>query len=189
MHKKILLIGLIIVIIAIITMYIIITNSNKNESNLNTQIENNIISDNNEDNNNITNLNGDQNPQDLKSLQDIPKPDSIIFYHNGVQRTFYKETKEFNEIIKLNNKRDTKNLGPMKLAVDINGLIQNDDMLQYTYQNYDPVYINLIKDKELENNNIEINWISVGYDSKVFNQFIYGGLLSADELIDYLYSL
>lgn len=61
--------------------------------------------------------------------------------------------------------------------------------MQYTYQNYDPVYFNLIKDEQLKNNQTEVNWVSVGYDSKVFNQFIYSGLLSADDLINYLYSL
>lgn len=189
MFKKILVIGLISAIIAIITICIIITNSNKNESSLNSQVENNTISDNNEDNNSITNLNSDENPQYLKSLQYIPTPDSITFCHNGVQKTFYKKTNEFNEIIKLNNKRDTKNLGPMKLAVDIKGLMQNTDMLKYNYENYDPVYFNIIKDEQLKNNQTEVNWVSVGYDSKIFNQFIYNGLLSADELINYLYSL
>lgn len=145
--------------------------------------------DNNEVNNDVLNLNNDNNPKEIVTLLEIPTPYLIIFYHNGQQKFFLKGTDEYNEIIKLNNKRDSGKLGAMQLVVDIDGLLKNTDMLEYTYQNHNSVYFNLIKDEQLDKNNTETNWVSVGYDSKVFKQFIYSGLFSADEIINYLYSL
>lgn len=186
MQKNILMIGIIIVIIVII-IYIITTNKSNivNENNLTTQLESSVTT----ENNNVSNSNDDANPKEIVSLIDIPTPDSIIFHHNSVKKTFVKGSDAFNEIINLNNKRDSKKLGAMKLWVDIDSLLQNTDMLEYVYQNYKSVYFNLIKDEELEKNNADINWVAMGYDSNVFKQFIYGGLSSADELINYLYSL
>lgn len=193
MQKNILMIGIIIVIIVIIIIiiiYIITTNKSNsaNENNLTTQLENSVTTENdNGINNNVSNSNDDANPKEIVSLIDIPKPDSIIFYHNGVQKKIIKGTDEFNEIIMLNNKRDSGKLGPLQLVVDINGLLKNTDMLEYAYENYDSVYFNLIKDEQLEKDNQF--WVSVVYDSKVFKQFIYDGLLPANDLINYLYSL
>ena len=191
MQKKNLVIGItIIVIIVIITIYITTTNNSANENNLTTPLENNISTENNNEvNNDMSNLNSDVNPKDLESLLDIPTPDSIIFYHNGVQKTFVRGSDEFNEIITLNNKRDNRNLGAMQLAVFMDELLQNNDMLEYAYENHGSVYFNLIKDEQLKNDDKKLNWVSVRYDPKVFNQFIYSGLLSADDLINYLYSL
>jgi len=191
MHKKKLVIGIIIVvIIVIITIYIITTNSSANENNITTHLENNISTENNNEvNNDMSNLNSDENSKYLESLQDIPTPDSITFYHNGVQKTFVKGSDEFNKISMLNNRRDGGNLGAMKLVVFIDELLKNTEMLEYNYKNYKSVYFNLIKDEELKNDNKKVNWVSVGYAPKVFNQFTYSGLLSADDLINYLYSL
>lgn len=183
---------IIIVIIAIITIYIITTNKSNsaNESNLTIQLENSVTTaNNNEINNDVSNLNEDKAPKEIVSLLEVPIPDSIIFYHNGISKTFVKGSYEFNEIIKLNNKRDSGKLGALQLVVDIAGLLQNTDMLEYNYENYDSVYFNLIKDEQLQNDNKLLNWVSVGYDSKIFKQFIYSGLLSTDDLINYLYSL
>jgi hypothetical protein len=180
--------------IAIITIYIIISNNSNsaNESNLIIQLENSVTTENNNENNNesnnaVSNLDDNETPKEIVSLLDIPTPDSIIFYHNGMKKTFVRGTDEFNEIIMLNNKRDSGKLGALQLVVDINGLLQNTDMLEYAYGNYGSVYFNLIKDEQLENDNQF--WVSVGYDSKIFKRFIYDGLLPADDLINYVYTL
>lgn len=187
MYKNFWLIGmLVIAIIVIISISIIIINNNSNENSLKKQLENNI------ENNDNSDLTGNEDPKYLLSLLDIPMPNSIIFYHNGVKKSYTKGTKEFNEIIKLNNKRNNVELAPLQLVVDIDYLIQNTDMLEYTYQNYNSIYFNLVKAEQLKIDNNVVsneNWVSVGYNPKVFNQFIYGGLLSADNLIAYLYSL
>jgi len=191
MQKKFLVIGIIIIVILVmIAIYIITTNNSANENNLTTPLENNISTDNNNEvNNDMPNSNIDVNPKDLEALIDIPIPDSITFYNNGIKKVFARGTDEFSKILMLNNKRDSGNLGAMQLAVDLDGLLQNTDMLEYAYENYGSVYFNLIKDEQLRSDNTTIGWVSVRYDTKVFNQFIYSGLLSADDLIDYLYSL
>jgi hypothetical protein len=185
MKRNFLVIGIMIFIIVIIVMYIITNKKNNivNENKSITQVENNITAENKSE------INNDNNPKEIVSLLEIPIPDSIIFYHNGVQKSFFKGSDEFNEIINLNNKRDSDKLGALQLIVDIDGLLKNTDMLEYVYQNYNSIYFNLIRDEQLEKNNTDINWVSVGYDSKIFKQFIYSGLASADELINYLYSL
>lgn len=188
MKKNYLVLSLLIFIIVIIIFAI----KNNDDNNLLAQLENN-----NEINNNDNNLptkvekndiNNNANPKDLESLQEIPTPDSIKFYHNGAKKEFINGTNEFNEIISLNAKRDGGKLatGALKLAVDIDALLKNNDMLEYKYQNYEPIYFTLVDDEQLKNDNTKTNWVSVGYDSRVFKQFIYGGLTSANNLINYL---
>lgn len=186
MKKNTLILSLLIVIIIII----ILTFKNNNENSLLTQLEKN-------NENNLSakvernKINDNDDPKDLESLQEIPVPDLIIFYHNGVQKEFINGTKEFNEIISLNIKRDDGKLttGALKLAVDFDALLKNNDMLVYKYQNYEPIYFTLVDDEQLKNDNTKTNWVSVGYDSRVFKQLIYGGLTSADDLINYLNTL
>lgn len=189
MNKLFLIISVLIVSMIVILTIIFANKNNltkKFENNSTTQSENNLLIENTNEVNN--NSNNDNTPKYLESLLDIPIPDSIIFYNNNIQKEFINGTTEFNEIISLNTKRDSGKLatGALELVVDINNLLKNNNMLEYKYKNYEPIYFTLISDKELSKDYTKINWVSIGYDSKVFKQFIYAGLTSADNLINYL---
>lgn len=180
MKKNILIIGIIILVfILVIIAYDMFANKNLKKNNLISELEKDVVSAKSNERNTIY----------ISSLSDIPTPDLIIFYYNGLKKTFYRDTYEFNKIIDLNNKRDDKNLSPLELVVDIKELLANTNILEYFYQSYDSVYFNLIKDSEIKIDNTATNWVLIGYDAKVFNQCIYGGVFPADELISYLLSL
>jgi len=175
MQKRIVLIGIIIIILIVVIIAICVIKNNKDKNNNTILQSESSLTDNNE------------NLKDLKSLSEISTPDSIIFHHNGIEKEILKGTKEFESIIELNNKRDEEELGTLQLVIDLEDLMKKTDILEYTYEDYGSIYFNLVGNKELNDNDIAVNWVLV--DINVFKNSIYGGLLSADELNNYLYSL
>ena len=64
-------------------------------------------------------------------------------------------------------------------------------IIQYLYAyidiKYFSIYFNILTQKEIKNSN-DISWVLIGYDSSIFKQYNYAGLLPADELKEYLCS-
>ena len=172
MRKKVILLGIIIITLIITIVCICIINKNKDKNNdVIVQSENGLKA----------------NDENFKSLLEFPIPNSIIFHYDGIKKEILSGTKEFENIIELNNKRDKEELGTLQLVIDLEDIMKKNNILEYTYEDYGSIYFNLIGDKELNDNDIAVNWVLV--DINIFKNSIYGGLLSADELNNYLYSL
>ncbi len=143
-------------------------------------------------------------PKHLSSIEELPLPKRIIFYHNGMQYAFDYGSDEYKKIIELNNKRNesielhiTQEI--LNFGMDIDGLKKITDLLEYDYENYESVNFNLnfnytyeVKIDEfpdpikVENNTY---WVDVGYSEDVFYQIFYQGLGSTKELLEYLYKI
>lgn len=96
--KRYLLISIIILLVLFIIVYALIINKDSKKS--------------------IASVNSNnESAKHLDFISDIPIPDSITFYYGGLQKTFLKDTYEFNKIIKLNNNRDEKNLNTLELQI------------------------------------------------------------------------
>ncbi len=171
MDKKNIVIGIIILCIVIIGIYIIIKNAELDKkSELKYTHEEYIY------NNNYT------YPKELEELKEIPIPTSIIFYCEGKEYIFNYGEDTFNKIISLNNKRDAGNIGSTQGLFFEEKLKKEGMLLEYKYNNYDSVYFELSIDKKSY-------LFSVGYSEDVFNQNVYSGLDSCDELLDYIFSI
>ncbi len=129
--------------------------------------------------------NGNDNAKEVEFLTELPNPDSIIFYYNGKYKTFNNESEEYKKIIELNVKRNYMKLSPLKMSIIDNNLKRERYLLEYVYEGKNSAYFNLLTKEELNNSN-DTCWALIGYDSNVFKQYNYAGLLPADELIEYL---
>lgn len=181
MSKKIIFIGIGLVILAIISFlavynfstisyYCHLLFSPQNDLKIDVTMYNNI---------------GNDNAKEVEFLAELPNPSSIIFYYDGKHKTFNKESEEYNKIIELNIKRNNMKLSPLKMAILDNNLKGERYLLEYVYEDKNSVYFNLLTQEELNSSN-DTCWALIGYDSNVFKQYNYAGLLPADKLIEYL---
>lgn len=131
--------------------------------------------------------NGNDNAKEVEFLTELPEPDSIIFYYNGNSKTFVKDSEEYKKIIDINYSRNKEKLCPLKLSMMDNSLKKEGFVLEYVYENKDSVFFNILTQEEIKNNN-DTSWVLIGYDSNIFKQYNYAGLLPADELKEYLLS-
>lgn len=131
--------------------------------------------------------NGNDNAKEVEFLNELPEPDSIVFYYNGKSKTFSKDSEEYKKIIDMNYARNKTKLSPLKLSMVDNSIKIKGCLLEYVYENKNSVYFNILTQEEIENSN-DTSWVLIGYDSNIFKQYNYAGLLPADELKEYLYS-
>lgn len=132
--------------------------------------------------------------QDISDITKLPTPDELVYLHNGVYTGgISKRNPKFQKIIQLNNSRQTKKLGALKLAVDYKSTEINGDYLIYLYytKNLVPVYFKLVPSTDGKFDNWLMNYYgsnAVPSVDKVIrtNVNAYGTLAPADELLDYL---
>jgi hypothetical protein len=134
--------------------------------------------------------------QDISDITKLPTPDQLVYLHNGVYwGDITKKNPKFQKIIQLNNLRQTKKLGALKLTVDYKSTENNGDYLIYIYdtKNLVPVYFKLVPSSDGRFDNWLINYYgsnAVPSVDKVIrtNVNAYGNLAPADELLAYLKS-
>lgn len=191
MNKKILLLMIILIFIIIILVIFVLLNKN----NVIENEENNII---NDINYNYEEYKYNENkiyPKNLENISELPLPSKIIYYKEGITYSFNFGSTEYNEIIKLNNNRNSKELEIYKMLFhnDIHELKQSIELLEYDYEKYGSVYFNLTGSyKYGESQNFSVKdtyWVYPCYDSNIFNILDYVGLDSPYELLAYLKSI
>lgn len=145
------------------------------------------------------NKNTELKGQDASDITKLITPDEILYLHDGVKKTYTKKDPKFKTIIQLNNKRQTKKLDRLKLAIfaifgDKDFASKGDILFyHYTNSNYASVYFNLVPspDERME------NWVANYYGSNGLPSYIskiddptkkdaFGHLAPADELLKYL---
>ncbi len=116
-----------------------------------------------------------------KKLSDLPLPRKIIYYHKGVPYVFKYGSEYYNEIIEINNRRDTGNVSTHMYFTMLHGpvsdLILNIDILEYYYDEEDSTYFNL-----------DEYWF-MGKKYKIYWADNYVGLSNATELRSFLNSI
>lgn len=131
--------------------------------------------------------NGNDNAKEVEFLTELPEPDNIIFYYMGKSKVFSKNSEEYKNIIEINYAQNKEKLSPLKLSMMDNNLKKEGFVLEYVFENKNSIYFNILTQKEIKNSN-DISWVLIGYDSSIFKQYNYAGLLPADELKEYLCS-
>ena len=139
--------------------------------------------------------NGQLQGQDLTDITKLAIPDEVVFLHDGERTIYEKGDPKFQLIIYLNNARQGRKLGALKLAVDFQNYVwvTGDYLIyQYTSTDYVPVYFSLLPSKEGRFPNYVVNcyspngFITEDAGSNPTKIFAHGHLAPADALLDYL---
>lgn len=132
----------------------------------------------------------DENRVDIE-LDDpsaIPKPDKILYYHNGKETILESGTEAFETVFSMNQSRCPETLHQYKCSIfDWNDCFKQTDILEYWYDSqYYPVIFNLkIVEKNPQGEPHEYTY----YWATCPRQLLYGDLSEASDLLAYLNSL
>lgn len=189
MKKSIIFVILVLFAIIIFSLVIKINNNKKSE-----KTEESRVNDDNIKNENVS--------EELENMLDMPLPNEIVFYHDGIAHNFSHGTEEYKNIIKLNNLRKKGELLEtygLVVTGEIDKLKKDIDLLEYKCENFGTVYFNLennyvvtLRHINFPNDNYEERavaknfWIIIEYDNKETPTYVCDGLADAKELVEYL---